>query len=89
MSDIVERLRYPSFVLANTDIGRPELYEVQAVADMREAADEIERLRAIVEQYRSSVAGLRAVNGQIGEALNSVQSHLAQSFSDIKKEIRK
>lgn len=48
MSDIVERLRNPHWVESGTF---KTLRSSTAVADMMEAAEEIERLRAIVRDF--------------------------------------
>lgn len=72
MSDIVERLLNPTRMVVAGD-ACAVLAEDQTSADMKEAAAEIVRLRATIEQLRS-VAG--AVNME------------SPAFSAIKKEIR-
>jgi len=77
--DIVERLRNPLMVAETTSLGaggmgRAVMVEDVARKDMIEAADLIEHLRAMIDQFR-----LRA--GPV-----SIESCL--TFSDIKKNLK-
>lgn len=73
MSDIVERLCHPSRVVPTDGNTEMRLHEPQVLADMAEAAAEIERLRATIELLRS-VAGAISIEDV--------------SFDQIKKDAR-
>mgnify|MGYP001581937522 CR=1 FL=1 len=78
-SDIVDRLRNPAMVAVFSGAGAggvssAALYEKQVRADMAEAADEIERLRAMIIKERADL-----------KQLTGAASLEGPSFAQIKK----
>ncbi len=48
---LIDRLQNPAWCHSNTPFESPQLETLQTVGDMREAADEIERLRKGIQDY--------------------------------------
>ena len=70
-ADLVARLRHPAMTMCPDCQIQPCLHEERTRADMNEAADEIERLRASNKQLREALTGARSQMHNLPRSLSA------------------